>query len=219
MAVQLDETSRVLDLGSEDGSHIHSVLAGTPVRPDNVFIADIDATAVARGSQQFGYQPVVIGETSRLPFDDGYFDVVYCSSVIEHVTVPKSQVWSIRSGAHFRRIAAERQAEFAQEIMRLGKQYFVQTPHRGFPVESHSWLPMAGYLPRRMLIPLLAVSNRAWIKRTAPDWRLLDEGELSALFSDAVILRERFCGLTKSIIAVRRTRLNSLERGSGLNQQ
>ncbi len=205
MAVRLDERTRILDLGSEDGSHIHSVLAGTAVPPGNVFIADSDAAAVTRGATQFGYQPVVIGELSRLPFDDGHFDVVYCSSVIEHVTVPQSQVWSIRSGTDFRRLAAERQAELAREIMRVGKQYFVQTPHRGFPVESHCWLPMGGYLPRRVLMPLLAVSNRAWIKRTAPDCRLLDEGEMGALFTDAVILRERFCGLTKSIIAVRRT--------------
>jgi SAM-dependent methyltransferase len=201
--IRLDPNTRVLDLGSEDGAHIHAVLRGTPVRPENIFIADLDAAAVARGASHFGYQPVLIDESGQLPFPDQYFDVVHCSSVIEHVTVPKSEVWKIRSGAQFRRIAAARQAQFAREIARLGRQYFVQTPNRAFPIESHSWLPLVGYLPRRALVPLLALTNRAWVKRTAPDWRLLGARELAALFADSVILRERFCGLTKSLIAVR----------------
>ena len=201
----LDENTRVLDLGSEDGSHIHAVLAGTAVRPENVYIADIaaEAQALARGQERYGYRPVPIDETGRLPFEDGFFDVVHCSSVIEHVTVPKAQVWALRSGAEFRRLSTLRQREFAVEVMRVGRQFFVQTPHRGFPVESHSWLPFFGYLPRRVLVPLLGLTNRFWIKRTAPDWRLLTGGELSRLFDGAEILREDFLGLTKSVVAVR----------------
>jgi len=40
-AFQLTETTRILDLGSQAGAHIHSVLDGTPVRPENTYIADI----------------------------------------------------------------------------------------------------------------------------------------------------------------------------------
>jgi SAM-dependent methyltransferase len=202
----LHEGTKILDLGSQDGAHIHAVLEGTRVRAQNIFIADIDARAIARGREVYGYQPVLIAEAQPLPFPDGFFDVVYCSSVIEHVTVPKQQVWSIRSGEEFRRLASARQREFAREVARLGRQYFVQTPNRGFVIESHSWLPLLGYLPRRALLPVLQATNQVWIKRTAPDWNLLNERELAALFTDALILRETFCGMTKSLMAIRSSR-------------
>ena len=115
------ENTRILDIGSEDGTAIARVLAGTGIPPHNVYIADIDAARVHAGQRQFGFVPVVIPESGKLPFADGFFDIVYCSSVIEHVTVPKNEVWTTRSGTSFRRRAEESQGAFAQEIRRLGK--------------------------------------------------------------------------------------------------
>ncbi|BAU48111.1 methyltransferase [Sulfurifustis variabilis] len=200
---RLGPGSKVLDIGSEDGSSIAAVLQGAGIAPGNVYIADIDVESVERGRRLFGFTPVVIPESGRLPFDDGFFDVVYCSSVIEHVTLPKTAVWTLRSGREFRRIADERQAEFASEIRRLGRGYFVQTPNRWFPIESHTWLPFVGYLPRRLLVPLLGVTNRVWVKRTSPDWRLLSIAEMRRLFPEARIVRERVWGMTKSIMAIK----------------
>lgn len=195
--------TRVLDLGSEDGRNIHNVLAGLNVTPANVHIADIDAAAVQRGHERFGYTPVALSESQSLPFEDRAFDLVYCSSVIEHVTVPKSQVWSLRSGREFRQRAWERQQQFASEIRRIARSYFVQTPNVGFPIESHTWLPFIGYLPRRLQVPTLAVTNRFWVKRTAPDWNLLSRAEMQALFPDAEIVNETVLGLVKSFMAIR----------------
>src|SRR4051812_36292105 len=81
---ELTPDTRILDLGSEDGSHIHAVLDGNPVRPENVYIADIAAEsgALDRGQRLYGYQTVPIDESGRLPFDDQYFDIVHSSSVI-----------------------------------------------------------------------------------------------------------------------------------------
>ena len=199
----LTPSTRILDLGSETGANIHAVLRGTDVRPENVHVADIDHAAIELGCQRYGFVPVAIDETGRLPFPDGYFDVVYCSSVIEHVTVPKARVWELRSGVQFRREARERQRAFADEVRRLGRQYFVQTPYRHFLIESHSWLPFVAWLPRRALVPLLGLTNRFWVKRTSPDWYLLDRAEMASLFGDARIVSERFFLMTKSLIAVR----------------
>lgn len=199
----LDESTKILDLGSESGAHIHMVLQGTPVNPANVYIADIDPALIAQGNRRYGYVPVLISEAGRLPFDDGFFDIVYCSSVIEHVTVPKGEIWSLTSGKEFRRRALLRQKIFADEVRRLGKQYFVQTPYKHFPIESHTWLPLAAWLPRRLLLPLLRVTNRFWPKKTQPDWYLLNRRELAGLFEDATIVEETSLGLTKSIMAVK----------------
>ncbi len=195
--------TRILDLGSENGSFIHSVLQGASVEPSNVYIADIKGPAIAEGAARFGFTPVLVEESGPLPFDDGFFDVVHCSSVIEHVTVSKDEVWKLRSGDLFRRRASVRQHEIAREIARLGRQYFVQTPCRSFPVESHTWLPGLGWLPRRLLIPTLRLTNLFWIKKTSPDWRLLNGSEMAELFPDARIVAERALGLTKSIMAVK----------------
>lgn len=191
---------RILDLGSEDGTHIAEVV---PFR-DNVWIADISAEALARGERRYGFNAVRLDEAGRLPFADGAFDVIFCSSVIEHVTVPKRELARYRSGRAFREAAFARQRAFADEIRRVGRRYFVQTPNRYFPIESHTWLPgVVAFLPRRWLIPTVAFFNRWWPKQTSPDWHLLGEREMRELFPDAEIVRERSFGLTKSLMAIR----------------
>lgn len=199
---RIDANTRILDLGSETGAAIHAVLQGTDASPANVYIADISATQIREGASRFGYQPVVIDESGRLPFSDGFFDIVYCSSVIEHVTVPKDEVWKVKSGSEFRRRARQRQRRFANEIRRLGRQYYVQTPYRHFPLESHSWLPFVAWLPRRLQIPLLRLAGKVWIKRTTPDWHLLNRQEMVELFPEADIKIERSLGMTKSLMAI-----------------
>ncbi len=196
-------TTRILDIGSEDGSAIAAVLDGTHARPDQVYIADIDPELLRKGRERYGFVPTVIPESGRLPFEDGFFDIVYCSSVIEHVTAPKNEVWGMRSGSEFRRQARQHQHTFAAEIRRLGKRYYVQTPNKWFPVESHTWLPFVGYLPRWVLVPLLTGTNRVWVKRTNPDWHLLAVKDMRELFPDAEIARERLLGFTKSIMAIK----------------
>jgi SAM-dependent methyltransferase len=114
-----------------------------------------------------------------LPFSDGEFDLVYCSSVIEHV--PRA-----------------RRAAFAAEVRRVGRGWFVQTPAFSFPLEPHSLLPFAHWLPA-------AARRRYWRLGAAGEWEeeieLLRRGELEALFGPA--LAERFGGLVKSWVCVR----------------
>jgi len=199
----LDENTRLLDIGAEGGTNIHRVLQGTRVRPENVYIADILPEHVEEGARRYGYVPVVISESGPLPFPDQYFDVVFCNSVIEHVTLPKSRVWKEFSTRRFREESLRRQRQFAAEVRRLGKQYFVQTPYRHFPIEAHSWLPFVAELPRWLLIPVLRLAHFVWVTRPVPDWYLLDRAELAGLFGEAKIEEEKFCGLTKSLMAVK----------------
>jgi SAM-dependent methyltransferase len=199
----LGPTTRILDLGSEDGSHIAAVIAGTDVRPENVFIADIDTDLLKAGSDKYGFTPVELSENGRVPFGDGEFDIVFCSSVIEHVTIPKEEVWEVRSGREFRNRSWERQREFASEIARVGKRYFVQTPARSFPLESHTWLPMLGLLPRELMVPVMGLTNRFWVKQADPDFNLLNEANMAKLFPEARIEKEVRFGMTKSLMAIK----------------
>lgn len=203
---QLDATTRVLDIGSETGENIHLVLRETKVKPENVFIADIEAEAMEKGREKFGYQTVLLDETGKLPFADGAFDLVYCSSVIEHATVAKEKIWETTGEEEFKNAAWETQRFLANEIRRVGRQYFVQTPARSFPIESHSWLPFVAFLPRPRLIKTMRAANRFWIKKTAPDFNLLDARQMKRLFPDAEIVLEKKFGLVKSIMAMKTAR-------------
>lgn len=195
------ENDRILDLGGGNGAHIASII---PFR-QNVWVADILSEDLKRAKEQYGFQTVLLKEGEPLPFPDQFFDIVFCSSVIEHVTIPKAELYTCTSGREFARRAFESQRRFADEIRRLGKRYFVQTPHRYFIIETHTWLPMpVAMLPRPVLLKLIPLLNRVWIKQTQPDWYLLTPKLMRQLFPEAQIVIERWCGLSKSIIAYRR---------------
>jgi len=114
---------------------------------------------------------------TRLPFADGEFDLVYCSSVIEHI--PRMH-----------------RAAFAAEIRRVGRGWFVQTPAFSFPIEPHSLLPGAHWLPR-------SLRRLYWRLGAAGGWEeisLLRRAELEALFGPA--RPERVGPLVKSWVCV-----------------
>jgi SAM-dependent methyltransferase len=123
--------------------------------------------------------PFVRADAARgLPFADGEFDLVYCSSVIEHV--PR-----------------ERRGAFAEEVRRVGRGWFVQTPAYSFPLEPHSLLPAAQWLPVALRKPYWRLgAARAW-----EEISLLRRTELERLFGPA--LAERFGPLVKSWVCVR----------------
>jgi SAM-dependent methyltransferase len=200
--VKIEPQWRLLDLGGGTGEHIHQILPGHR----NVVIADLSADDLAVARTRFGYGTVQFDGSGRLPFADGEFDFVFCSSVIEHVTGPKDEVTAISDSIVFRNTAAKYQAAFAAEIRRIAKRYYVQTPHKYFVVESHSWLPgVIVLLGRPAQISLLAAVSRSnlWPKSTSPDWNLLVPGEMQALFPDSEIAIERSFGLPKSIMAIK----------------
>jgi len=190
----------VLDLGSADGQHIHSILPECK----RVCLADVDVEAASAGARHYGYDFVQLVGDGPLPFSEGHFDLVFCSSVLEHVTGPKRAASGETDSTAFENTAARYQAQFASEIRRISRSYFVQTPYRYFPIDSHTWLPApVALLPRPLLLRLLRVTNRYWIKHTEPDWHLLSRRRMAALFPDARIVTERFCGLPKSLVAIR----------------
>ncbi|MFC1596070.1 methyltransferase domain-containing protein [Candidatus Margulisiibacteriota bacterium] len=200
----INPKTKILDLGSINGTNINAVLKGTRANPKNIYIADIDTKVIAEGQRLFGYTPVAIKESEPLPYPNGYFDIVFCSSVIEHVTVPKGSSWKTVSQKEFTSISQKNQKKFASEIRRLGKQYFVQTPYKYFPIESHTWLPFIAWLPRPALIMVLRFTNLFWPKKSSPEWYLLDKKEMQDLFPEAEIIFEKVLGFTKSIMAVYR---------------
>ncbi len=139
----------------------------------------LDITGVDIAPQGAYPGPFVQADAAEgLPFADGEFELVYCSSVIEHVP-------------------PARRAAFAAEARRVGRGWMVQTPARSFPVEPHSLLPGAHWLP-------VSLRRRYWRLGAAGEWEeiaLLSRAELEALFGPA--RPERVLGLVKSWVSVR----------------
>ena len=144
----------------------------------------------------------VAGDGCRLPFRDAAFDVVFSNSVIEHLGTP------------------ENQERFACEAARVGRGYWVQTPNRWFLLEQHLLTPFVHWAPKRLqrvIAPWFSLWNlfqrvtperrRFYISHFIKDIRLLGPAEMVALFPGAHLIRERFCGLAKSLVAVRRVPL------------
>ena len=142
--------------------------------------------------------PCVFADGRALPFADHSFDIVFSNSVIEHVG------------------SAGSQGRFANEVARVGRAYWVQTPNRWFPIEPHLLTPLLHFLPagwqrriaRRFTVWALIErpSEDRWefyIEHYLRDIRLLEAADLRRLFPGAAIVRERFCGWTKALIAVR----------------
>ena len=137
---------------------------------------------------------VVFASGLALPFRDRSFDVCYSNSVIEHVGDARAR------------------ADFAREVRRVAKRYWVQTPNRRFPLETHfvclflHWLPF--HMTRRLVRHFsiwgwLTKPSQVDVDRALRTLTLLDEREMRELFPDATIIKERFLGMVKSLIAVR----------------
>ncbi|MCR4339800.1 MAG: class I SAM-dependent methyltransferase [Gemmatimonadaceae bacterium] len=135
----------------------------------------------------------VVGDATNLTqFDDGEFDVVFSNSVIEHLRTFEAQL------------------RMADEVRRVGKRYFVQTPNLYFPIEPHFLVPGFQFLPLDLRARLLSRFDLGWYKRI-PDLdraraevesvRLLSRGDLRRLFPEARIYEERFGGMVKSFVA------------------
>lgn len=190
---------RLLDLGGGDGSFLwkfHDKLLNY-----DIYVADINRNALERAKKRTGFKTIKLNENSKLPFIYHEWDVIFCNSVIEHCTGPKQRVITMRKTSEFKNVASRYQKAFAKEISRIGKSYFVQTPHKLFPIESHTQFPFIGYLSRPFSWILIKILNSFWIKKTQLDWNLLNEREMKILFPKATIHVEKFLGLPKSIIA------------------
>jgi SAM-dependent methyltransferase len=139
---------------------------------------DLDVTGVDIADRPDYPGPFVQADAAReLPFEDGAFDLAYSNSVIEHVE-------------------PARRARFAAELRRVARGWYVQTPAIGFPLDPHSLLPFAHWLP-------VALRKPYWRLGAGGEWEeihLLRRAEMAALFGPP--RPERVAGLTKSWVSL-----------------
>jgi SAM-dependent methyltransferase len=182
--IATDKTSRVLDVGVTPEQSLMSNNFFEEMYP---WKDRITATSIEDASFLEAAYPglrFVRTDGVRLPFDDGEFDVVFSSAVVEHVG------------------SREHQQRFVRELLRVGKHYFATTPNRWFPVDLHTGLPLLHWMPQS--------AHQAALRRIGMDfWASTDNLNLlsAAAFVDLFppeasveLIRFRTAGMTSNLI-------------------
>jgi SAM-dependent methyltransferase len=178
---------RILDVGGEQ--QFWNIMGRKHLEGIHVTLFNLKAQPVSAGNFES-----VAGDARDLSrYENASFDVVFSNSVIEHL------------GPDFRD-----QERMADEIRRVGRRYFVQTPNRYFPIEPHFLTPGFQFMPVSVRAWLVSQFNIGWYQRITDKLEarrevesvaLLSSEQLRQLFPEARIYRERILGLTKSLVA------------------
>lgn len=185
----IDRPLRILDVGGEAYWRDKRNLIARPVE---ITLLNLEGGSPATPGFAF-----LQGDACHMPkFSDNSFDVIHSNSVIEHVGQWSSMM------------------SMANEIRRIAPNYFVQTPYYWFPIEPHARTLFLHWLPESLKFRIVMARKCGpyWPKTSTVDEAmrmiqsssLLDRCMFSALFPDATILSERFFGMTKSLMAVRK---------------
>jgi len=153
---------------------------------------DVEITSLnlsAEKQHHANIKPILGNATNLAQFGDESFDVVFSNSVIEHL------------------FTFDNQRRMASEIQRVGKSYWVQTPNYWFPIEPHFHVAGWQWMPMGTRISLIRRWRCGWrgpcpdavkARQLVEEVRLLTVHELKAIFPEATMVAERFCGLIKS---------------------
>ncbi len=93
-------------------------------------ITAVGNTELDRFAAAFPGVRAVRADGRELPFADGEFDLGFSNAVVEHVAGGR-----------------EGQRRFVHELCRVARRVFVTTPNRFFPLEVHTLVPFAHWLP------------------------------------------------------------------------
>jgi methyltransferase family protein len=187
LVADLPRPLRIIDIGGTTKFWEQRGWAGR----SDVSITLVNLEAEARRHDNI--HPTQGDATDLADHADASYDVAFSNSVIEHL------------------FTLEAQQRMANEVRRVATAYWVQTPNFWFPIEPHFLVPAWHWLPETTRVAILQRRGVGWAGR-CPDreharavvreHRLMRRAELARLFPDAVIVGERFAGVTKSWTAL-----------------
>jgi SAM-dependent methyltransferase len=133
--------------------------------------------------QDFPGLKYVKADGLSLPFPDQSFDLVVSFAVIEHVGDRANQ------------------QKFIAELCRVGRNCYITTPNRWYPIEFHTVLPLIHWLPANWFRQMLKLLGQEfWSKEE--NLNLLTLNELSALFPSTTTVKNRstkLLGMTSNL--------------------
>ena len=134
----------------------------------------------------------VKGDATNLSeYGDEEFDIAFSNSVIEHL------------------YNQENQKKMADEMVRVSKKHYVQTPNKYFIIEPHYLLPYFQFLPKGLRYFILTKTrlsrfqkwDEAWARQYIDEIMLLSKKDMRNMFPSSKIWNEKFMGMNKSFVA------------------
>lgn len=165
--------------------------------PNRMVLLNNNPTEISNRSYE-----TVLADARQIPFSDQSFDLVFSNSVIEHIGDEHDQF------------------QFVQECKRVGKEIYIQTPNRWFPIEPHVYTIFIHWLPKYWYKKLLFLSalyifyipTRNAVMKTSEmidGTNLLSLQQVQKLFPEKTIEVELTFGLAKSFVIADRKVLQS----------
>jgi hypothetical protein len=138
MVMKPDNTTRILDVGvsSENARLVSNFFENLYPYPWNITCVGTEDGSYLEAKYE-GLHFYQVNPHQALPFKDQEFDVAFSNAVVEHAGNRSQQEFFIR------------------EICRVAKNVFIVTPNRGFPLETHTGLPLIHYLPKKVFRKIL----------------------------------------------------------------
>lgn len=172
---------RVLDLGASGEVFLRYTFEDVYPYPQRITGGGCDLGEVLSARHYYPQPSYAVFDGCRLPFPDKSFDLVFSNAVIEHVP--------------------GRQKQFADEVMRVGKSWFVTTPNYWYPFESHYHLPFVQFLPRWLQREYNRLLGTHIPKGRVQDLALLSAGQLQRLFPTSLVARVRVTFWPETLVA------------------
>ncbi len=129
MGRQSTERQNVLDVGCGGGT-----IAAFFSISNEVYGTDVEDRILANNRGRINFVPM---DGPRLPFPDGWFDIVISNHVVEHINDQASHVKEIH------------------RVLKPNGICYMATPNRYFPVEPHYRIPFIHYFPTPVFLGIL----------------------------------------------------------------
>lgn len=187
------QSVEIIDIGGTED--YWNLVATNFLEENNVTLTVINVPGAEKAEDKGRFKFICADGCDLNQFAENKFDIAHSNSVIEHVGD-----WP-------------RMKAFAKEVNRVARFYFVQTPNYWFPIEPHFKTFFFHWLPTPVRIWMVIHFQLGSYRKAQSydeavnkieDARLLNYKMLKHLFVDGDIIKEKFCLLNKSFIAVKK---------------
>jgi ubiquinone/menaquinone biosynthesis C-methylase UbiE len=174
---------RVLDVGASGEVFLRYTFEDVYPYPSRIIAGGHSFGEVESARQVYPKSTYAVFDGCSLPFPDKAFDIVFSNAVIEHIMGPG------------------RQRRFAEEVMRVGKSWFVTTPNYWYPFESHYHLPFIQFLPKNLQRKYNGLFGTHIPKGQTQELALLSARGLGELFPTSRIEKVRVTFWPETLVA------------------